>query len=115
MPATRLCVRAPDERPRSSGFGSPVVRDGASVLPGDRADAPRAGLGFPGPAPLAARPPASTTTHATRKAERDVRQPNEMPRRARLGIASPSGSEREMSRQGLADVVNTNLFATTGR
>jgi hypothetical protein len=44
-----------------------------------------------------------------------VRRPNDLLRRARLGLTSPSGSGRQMSRQELAEAVNAYLFATTER
>lgn len=44
-----------------------------------------------------------------------MRRPNDVLRRAWLGMASPSGSGRRMSRQELAEAVNAHLFATTGR
>ena len=42
-------------------------------------------------------------------------QPNELLRKARLCVPSPSGSGRPMSRQELADAVNGYLFRTIGR
>jgi hypothetical protein len=44
-----------------------------------------------------------------------MQRPNERLRRARLALPSPSGSERPMSRQELADAVNAAAFADTGR
>ncbi|MDG4793648.1 hypothetical protein [Micromonospora sp. WMMD1082] len=41
--------------------------------------------------------------------------PNDLLRRARLRLPSPSGSGRAMSRQELAEAVNAWLFADTGR
>ena len=44
-----------------------------------------------------------------------MRQPNDLIRRARLALRSPSGSGRALSRQELAEAVNAHLYATTGR
>lgn len=44
-----------------------------------------------------------------------MRQRNELMRRARLALRSPSGSGRVLSRQELAEAVNADLYATTGR
>jgi hypothetical protein len=44
-----------------------------------------------------------------------LHQPNQLLRRARLRLPSPSGSGRPMSRQELADAVNAQVFTTTGR
>lgn len=44
-----------------------------------------------------------------------VRQPNHRLRRARLRLLSPSGSGRPLSRQELAEAVNAEVHASTGR
>jgi len=97
------------------GFGSPVVRDNGSVLPGDWADVPRAGSSCPRLGLACGASTRSEDINVRWKVGRGVRQPKDVLRRARLGMASPSGSGRRMSRQELAEAVNANLFATTGR
>lgn len=96
-------------------LGSPVVRDNGSVLPGDWADVPRSGLSFPRLGLACGASTRFEDIDARWKVGRDVRRPNDVLRRARLGMASPSGSGRRMSRQELAEAVNVYLFATTRR
>jgi hypothetical protein len=63
----------------------------------------------------AARPPRIGEINVTGKAGWDMRQPNDLLRRARSGRPSPSGSGQQMSRRELAEAVNSYLFAKTGR
>ena len=103
-----------DEHPFGS---SPVVRDGDSVPAGNAAGVPGLGRGRLRPGPVlgtSASVPAAFVTvgvgerDASRSGE-SVRRPNELLRRARVRLTSPSGSGRPMSRQELADAVNAVL------